>query len=179
MVAPRNERVSRISLHAQGFDPKMHVFYFVLSSLPKAVSTLFGNAFSTPQIQLWNDAKNVEGDIYRLPFGVRFIEWNSTGVYINGKSVYFKGFGRHEDAIVNFYITCIRSRNILLIYVNLYQLRGRGLDLVTLTKDYNLMRWIEANSFRTSHYPYSEELMDLADQQGFLVIDEVPAVGLE
>lgn len=60
-----------------------------------------------------------------------------------------------------------------------HQLRGRGLDLVTLTKDYNLMRWIEANSFRTSHYPYSEELMDLADQQGFLVIDEVPAVGLE
>ena len=26
---------------------------------------------------------------------------------------------------------------------------------------------------------YSEELMDLADQQGFMVIDEVPAVGLE
>lgn len=25
----------------------------------------------------------------------------------------------------------------------------------------------------------SEELMDLADEQGFLVIDEVPAVGLE
>ncbi|EFX75346.1 hypothetical protein DAPPUDRAFT_108006 [Daphnia pulex] len=94
---------------------------------------------------------------YLLPFGIRFIHWNSTGVYLNGKSVYFKGFGQHEDA----------------------SLRGRGLDLVTLTKDYNLMRWIEANSFRTSHYPYSEELMDLADQQGFLVIDEVPAVGLD
>ncbi len=53
------------------------------------------------KIQLWNDAKNVEGDVYRLPFGIRFIEWNSTGVFINGKSLYFKGFGRHEDAIVN------------------------------------------------------------------------------
>ena len=53
------------------------------------------------------------------------------------------------------------------------------MDLVTLTKDYNLMRWIGANCFRTSHYPYSEELMDLADQQGFMVINEVPAVGLE
>ena len=52
-------------------------------------------------------------------------------------------------------------------------MRGRGLDLVTLTKDYNLMRWIGANCFRTSHYPYSEELMDLADQQGFMVINEV------
>ncbi|XP_032789501.2 beta-glucuronidase isoform X1 [Daphnia magna] len=123
---------------------------------PRGMNESVGYLY-TLKIQLWNDAKNVEGDIYRLPFGVRFIEWNSTGVYINGKSVYFKGFGRHEDAI----------------------LRGRGLDLVTLTKDYNLMRWIEANSFRTSHYPYSEELMDLADQQGFLVIDEVPAVGLD
>lgn len=54
------------------------------------------------KVQLWNVAKNVEGDVYRLPFGIRFIEWNPTGVYINGKSVYFKGFGRHEDAIVSF-----------------------------------------------------------------------------
>ena len=57
----------------------------------------------------------------------------------------------------------------------LIQLRGRGLDLVTLVKDFNLMRWTGANSFRTSHYPYSEELMDLADEQGFMIIDEVPA----
>jgi len=40
------------------------------------------------------------------------------------------------------------------------------------------MRWTGANSFRTTHYPYSEEMMDLADRLGFLVIDETPAVGL-
>ncbi len=40
------------------------------------------------------------------------------------------------------------------------------------------MRWIGANSFRTSHYPYSEQMMDMADRLGFLVIDETPAVGL-
>jgi beta-glucuronidase len=45
-------------------------------------------------------------------------------------------------------------------------------------KDLNLLKWIGANSFRTSHYPYSEELMRLADREGFVVIDEVPAVGL-
>lgn len=32
--------------------------------------------------------------------------------------------------------------------------------------------------FRTSHYPYSEEIMRLADREGIVVIDEVPAVGL-
>ena len=35
-----------------------------------------------------------------------------------------------------------------------------------------------ANSFRTTHYPYSEHMLDLADELGFLVIDETPAVGL-
>lgn len=45
-------------------------------------------------------------------------------------------------------------------------------------RDFNLLKWIGANSFRTSHYPYSEELMMLADREGFVVIDEVPAVGM-
>ena len=40
------------------------------------------------------------------------------------------------------------------------------------------MRWIGANSYRTSHYPYDEEMMRLADKLGFLIIDEVPAVSL-
>ena len=40
------------------------------------------------------------------------------------------------------------------------------------------MRWTGANSFRTSHYPYSEAMLDLADRLGFLVIDETAAVSL-
>ncbi len=45
-------------------------------------------------------------------------------------------------------------------------------------KDVNLLLWLGANSFRTSHYPYSEELMDLCDKYGIVVLDEAPAVGL-
>jgi beta-glucuronidase len=45
-------------------------------------------------------------------------------------------------------------------------------------KDLNLLKWTGANSFRTSHYPYSEEVMDLADSEGIVVIDESPAVGM-
>lgn len=40
------------------------------------------------------------------------------------------------------------------------------------------MKSVGANSFRTSHYPYAEETMRLADRLGLVVIDEVPAVGL-
>ena len=45
-------------------------------------------------------------------------------------------------------------------------------------KDIALLKWIGANSFRTSHYPYCEEMLDLCDREGILIIDEAPAVGL-
>jgi len=75
---------------------------------------------------------------------------------LNGKPIYLTGFGRHED----------------------FPIIGRGYVPAVIIKDYSLMNWIGANSFRTSHYPYSEQMMDLADRLGFLVIDEIPAVGL-
>ncbi len=47
-----------------------------------------------------------------------------------------------------------------------------------MLRDFALLDWIGANSFRTSHYPYSEDVMDYADRHGIVVIDETPAVGL-
>jgi beta-glucuronidase len=47
-----------------------------------------------------------------------------------------------------------------------------------MVHDFELLNWIGANSFRTSHYPYAEEIMDYADRKGIVVIDETPAVGL-
>ena len=47
-----------------------------------------------------------------------------------------------------------------------------------MVHDFQLMEWIGANSFRTSHYPYAEEVLDFADRHGIVVIDETAAVGL-
>jgi beta-glucuronidase len=41
-----------------------------------------------------------------------------------------------------------------------------------------LMDWIGANSYRTAHYPYAEEMLDYADRHGIVVIDETAAVGI-
>ncbi len=95
-------------------------------------------------------------DTYTEPFGVRTVCVRGKEFLINGKPFYFKGFGKHEDA----------------------PFRGRGLDNVVNVKDISLMRWIGANSFRTSHYPYAEEMMYLCDREGIVVIDETPAVGV-
>ena len=94
-------------------------------------------------------------DEYAEKIGIRTFEIKNGNFLLNGKPVYLRGFGKHEDA----------------------DLRGRGLDLATVKRDYELMKWIGANCFRTSHYPYAEELYQMADEEGFLVIDEVPAVG--
>ncbi|MBO1219424.1 beta-glucuronidase [Mammaliicoccus sciuri] len=95
-------------------------------------------------------------DYYEEPFGVRSIEVKKGQFLINGEPFYFKGFGKHEDTYYH----------------------GRGLNEVSNIQDLNLMKWIGANSFRTSHYPYSEEMMRLADEQGVVVIDETTAVGV-
>jgi beta-glucuronidase len=96
-------------------------------------------------------------DEYTLPVGVREIRVTGTQLLLNGKPVYLQGFGKHEDAFAI----------------------GKGLHLPLMVKDFQLMKWIGANSFRTSHYPYAEETMYYADRKGILVIDEVPAVSLD
>lgn len=39
-------------------------------------------------------------DVYRMKFGFRTLTWNAKELLINGKPIYFRGFGRHEDSDV-------------------------------------------------------------------------------
>ena len=57
------------------------------------------------------------------------------------------------------------------------QIRGRGFDYATLIRDFNLIKWFGANSIRTSKHPPPEELLELTDKYGIMVIDESPALG--
>jgi beta-glucuronidase len=101
------------------------------------------------------DDGNVK-DRVTLAVGLRTVAVDGSRLLVNGRPVYLRGFGRHED----------------------FPIAGRGLVPPVIIKDYALMDWIGANSFRTTHYPYSDEMLDLADRLGFLVIAETPAVGL-
>ena len=58
--------------------------------------------------------------------------------------------------------------------VPLPQIRGRGFDYATLIRDFNLMKWFGANSIRTSKHPPPNELLELTDKHGIVVIDESP-----
>ncbi len=117
-----------------------------------------------PNVRLWEPGAAYlyrlrvlfQEDEYEQTFGVRTVKVEGDKFLINGKPFYFKGFGKHEDSFFH----------------------GRGLDQCLNVKDISLIRWLGANSFRTSHYPYAEEMYDLCDREGIVVIDETPAVGI-
>jgi beta-glucuronidase len=95
-------------------------------------------------------------DRYSLEIGIRTVTVQGDQLLLNGAPIFLAGYGRHED----------------------FPVHGRGFNLPVMVKDHALMQWTGANSYRTSHYPYAEEQLQLADRLGMLVIDETPAVGL-
>ncbi len=95
-------------------------------------------------------------DAYALHIGVRTIEVQGDRLLLNHQPIILHGVDKHED----------------------FPLHGKGLCVPQLVRDYQLLKWMGVNAYRTSHYPYSEEAMELADRIGILILDEIPAVGL-
>ncbi|KAK7094669.1 beta-glucuronidase-like [Littorina saxatilis] len=95
-------------------------------------------------------------DVYREPFGVRTVGVTSQGFLINSKPFYCHGVDKHEDS----------------------DIRGKGLDYPLIARDFYMLKWLGVNCFRSSHYPYAEEILDQADRQGIVVINECPGVGI-
>jgi len=161
-VAVETDGSGEVDINLSGFDKE--VVGAVDMDGKTAVATL-----TVPQAKFWSpDAPNLYDlavtlhennqviDSYTLPVGIRTIVVQGSQLLLNGEPIYLTGFGRHED----------------------FPIHGRGFNPAVIIKDYALMKWIGANSFRTTHYPYSDEMMMLADKLGFLIIDEIPAVGL-
>ncbi len=135
----------------------------------KANLTFTGNQANVeikiPDVHLWScedpylydvDILLGKTDAYHTHTGVRTIAKNDKSLLLNGKPIRLRGFGMHED----------------------FPVFGRGVAHPVTVRDFQLLKWIGANSFRTSHYPYDEAVYDIADREGILIIDEIPAVGL-
>ncbi|MEM2610681.1 MAG: glycoside hydrolase family 2 TIM barrel-domain containing protein [Candidatus Bathyarchaeia archaeon] len=101
-------------------------------------------------VELYSDG-GMKDSVYER-IGFRSIRIANNKIYLNDRPVFLKGFGRHED----------------------FPVFGRNLPGPVLVRDFYLMRRVHTNSFRTSHYPYSNEHLDMADEFGFLVILEPP-----
>ena len=102
------------------------------------------------------DGDGVLLDSYHQSVGVRTVAVDGNRFLINGEPFHFTGFGMHED----------------------HATIGKGHNDALMLHDFALLEWIGANSFRTSHYPYSQSVLDYADRNGIVVIDETAAVGM-
>ncbi|MEM1610610.1 MAG: glycoside hydrolase family 2 TIM barrel-domain containing protein [Sulfolobales archaeon] len=112
-----------------------------------------------PNLYILEVNLEISGDVVDSVYdriGFRDVKISGGRILLNGKPIFLKGFGRHED----------------------FPIFGRSLPGPVLVRDFYLMKKVGANSFRTSHYPYSKDHLDLADEFGFLVILEMPLIAL-
>ncbi len=90
-------------------------------------------------------------DCYETRFGIREISFDpDKGFFLNGKNLKFKGVCMHHD---------------------LGPL-GAAVNRAAIKRQLTLLKEMGCNAIRTSHNPPAPELLDLADEMGFLVIDE-------
>ncbi len=85
-----------------------------------------------------------------INFGFRSVEIKNSQLLVNGKPILIKGTNRHELSEHNGYIV---SRE----------------DMI---RDIRIMKELNINAVRTSHYPNDPMWYDLCDQYGLYVVDE-------
>jgi len=89
-------------------------------------------------------------DTYETSFGVRTVEVNTKGVFLNGKLYPIKGTCNHQD------------------------FAGIGVALPDKINEYKLrlLKEMGSNAYRCSHHPPTPEVLDMCDRMGLLVLDE-------
>ncbi|MFN8642545.1 MAG: glycoside hydrolase family 2 TIM barrel-domain containing protein [Candidatus Binatia bacterium] len=93
----------------------------------------------------------------RVTIGFRRVEADGERILLNGEPILFQGVNRHDE----------------------YPLLGRVLPDDLYESDLAAMKAVGVNAIRSAHYPNDPRLYDLTDRLGFLVVEEVPAIGLE
>jgi beta-galactosidase len=82
--------------------------------------------------------------------GFRTVEIKNAQVLVNGKPVYFKGVNRHEHSPQTAHV----------------------LSKEEMLKDVEMMKKLNVNAVRTSHYPADPYFYELCDEYGLYVCDE-------
>ena len=96
---------------------------------------------------------NTKGEVVELlhcNFGFCKVEIKESQLFINGKSIIFKGVNHHDfDPVL-----------------------GYSIPLERMEQDIQIMKQNNINAVRTSHYPSDRRFYDLCDKYGIYVMDE-------
>ncbi|WP_443939355.1 glycoside hydrolase family 2 TIM barrel-domain containing protein [Pedobacter sp. MW01-1-1] len=101
-------------------------------------------------VSLYQNGKEI--DRVTEKFGVRTIEFSKEfGFKLNGKKVFLKGIANHSD------LGAV----------------GTAAFETAIARQMDLLKSFGYNHIRTSHNPYSEAFLRLADEKGILIVDEL------
>lgn len=104
----------------------------------------------TAEISIYLDGKII--DKVSEKFGIRSIEFSKEfGFKLNGKKIFLKGIANHHDLGA----------------------LGAAAYETAIAREMDQLKAFGFNHIRTSHNPYSESFLRLADEKGILIVDEL------
>lgn len=111
-------------------------------------------------IELWDVGKpklykvkiEIDGDDVTEQIGFRKIEVKGDKIYLNGNQVFFKGVNRHEE----------------------HPDWGFAMPANLQKRDVDIIKDLNCNVVRGSHYPNSHTFLDYLDREGIMFWSEIP-----
>lgn len=144
------EKTTNIARHRMARTVEVQLLKDVEITKPK-IWTLDNPALYTAVAEILNE-QNQTIDQTCTRFGIRTIEFGPTfGMRLNGQKVLLKGYANHHTLGA----------------------LGAAAYPRAIEKRIQLMKQFGINHIRTSHNPYSREFIELCDQYGILVVDEL------
>lgn len=121
----------------------------------------YANGFTVPRPQLWTaetptlytlELSLSSGQTITEKIGLREVSIKDGVLQLNGRPIKLRGVNHHD----------------------LWPDTGRATDEAKIRRDLDLIRAANCNFVRTSHYPPHPRLLELCDELGLYVMDEVP-----
>lgn len=169
-ISNKAEENSEINIRTEVFDKEGNI---VIGD--ERIETINSNSFvnevrsqyEIKNVHLWNGTidpylymvkitiSDKDGNILdsvSQKFGVRTISIKNGKVYLNGNEYEIHGVGFHQDR----------------------EGYGNAVPDELKEQDFDLMQEMGVNAVRTSHYPHSQSVYEMADERGILVYCEIP-----
>lgn len=89
---------------------------------------------------------------YEIRFGIREITIRKQNIYLNNRKIHLHGVSLHEELIPY----------------------GRAIPIEKRRKDVVSIKDLGFNALRTGHYPHDESIYTICDEEGILVLEEIP-----
>ncbi len=149
ILNPEGKEVTKGKMETNGVKDSVFISKFNFEIKNPERWNLDAPKMYTVVSQVYVDGELV--DNYTTLFGIRSFEFSAEkGFFLNGKNLKINGVCNHHD------LGCL----------------GSAVNRRAIERQLEILKGMGCNAIRTSHNPPAPELLDLADQMGFIIMDE-------